>query len=197
MYLGPMAAWSHTFFWVAHDPAPRGDDGRRAPPRPRCARSPWPSGRAVPRNRRRDRPGAARARGRGVVTNPILTWLLFAGVLLGAHFTAFYNWALTNHGGERPGRAADVPHRRAAVLPPAHRRRTCCRTGPPMPCACISLGTHDDPGGAHRRRHLLLARWSSTRPSTSSGPSASPRFPTSSCRARSCGRWSWSWTRSG
>ena len=33
-----------------------------------------------------------------VMTNPILTWLLFAGVLIGAHFTAFYNWALTNHG---------------------------------------------------------------------------------------------------
>lgn len=31
------------------------------------------------------------------MTNPIITWVFFAAVLLGLHFTPFYNWALTNH----------------------------------------------------------------------------------------------------
>ncbi|MSV50982.1 MAG: hypothetical protein F2892_01775, partial [Actinobacteria bacterium] len=32
-----------------------------------------------------------------ILTNPALTWALFASVLLGTHFTGFYDWALTNH----------------------------------------------------------------------------------------------------
>jgi putative membrane protein len=31
-----------------------------------------------------------------VATNPVLTWLLFAGTLMGVHFTPFYNYALTH-----------------------------------------------------------------------------------------------------
>ena len=32
------------------------------------------------------------------LTNPVLTWLVFATVLIGAHFTPFYDWSLSNHG---------------------------------------------------------------------------------------------------
>ncbi len=96
VYLGPMGAWTHTFFWVhmtqhlvvtmAAAPllvigAPItlayracGPRGRRA--LVRVLRAPWVR----------------------VATNPILTWLLFAGTLLATHFTPFYNWSLTNHG---------------------------------------------------------------------------------------------------
>lgn len=31
-----------------------------------------------------------------VVTNPVLTWLVFAGVLFGTHFTAFFEYSLTH-----------------------------------------------------------------------------------------------------
>jgi putative copper resistance protein D len=38
-----------------------------------------------------------RSRAVRLLTNPILTWLLFATALIGTHFTPFYEWALTNH----------------------------------------------------------------------------------------------------
>jgi putative copper resistance protein D len=38
-----------------------------------------------------------RSRAVRILTNPVVTWFLFAGALLGTHFTGFYNWALTNH----------------------------------------------------------------------------------------------------
>ena len=31
-----------------------------------------------------------------LLTNPVLTWVLFAGALIGTHFTPFYNYALTH-----------------------------------------------------------------------------------------------------
>ena len=37
-----------------------------------------------------------RSRAVGVLTNPILTWLLFAATLIGVHFTPFYNYAITH-----------------------------------------------------------------------------------------------------
>lgn len=96
VYLGPLAAWSHTFFWVHMTQhllvmmvaapllvlgAPTtlwfrasSDAGRRR----------W----VVP---------TLRSPVVRVLTNPILTWMLFAGVLLGTHFTSFYNFALENH----------------------------------------------------------------------------------------------------
>lgn len=95
-YLGPMAAWSHTFFWV-HMTQHLVVTMAAAPllvlgaPITLAFRASGPSGRrAIVR--------VLRGRAVRVMTNPIVTWLLFAGVLLGAHFTPFYNWALTNHG---------------------------------------------------------------------------------------------------
>lgn len=37
-----------------------------------------------------------RSRPARVLTNPILTWALFAGTMLGTHFTPFYNYAVTH-----------------------------------------------------------------------------------------------------
>src|SRR5262249_15938033 len=37
-----------------------------------------------------------RSRAMWIMTNPVLTWLLFAGVLLGTHFSPFYNYAITH-----------------------------------------------------------------------------------------------------
>ena len=95
-YLGPIPAWSHTFFWahmtqhlvvmmavgpllVLGSPVTlvflASSDGTR----------------------RRWILPILRSRAVGVLTNPYLTWLLFAGVLLGVHFTPFYNAALENH----------------------------------------------------------------------------------------------------
>lgn len=95
-YIGPMAAWSHTFFWV-HMTQHLVVTMAAAPLLVLGAPITLAFRASGPRNRR----AIARVlRGRvvRVMTNPIVTWLLFAGVLVGAHFTAFYNWALTNHG---------------------------------------------------------------------------------------------------
>ena len=96
MYLGPMAAWSHTFFWV-HMTQHLVVTMAAAPLLVLGAPITLAFRASGPRNRR----VIVRVlRGRVVraMTNPIVTWLLFAGVLVGAHFTVFYNWALTNHG---------------------------------------------------------------------------------------------------
>lgn len=95
-YLGPVSAWSHTFFWshmgqhlvVMMAVAPMlvmgnpvtlaflacSDDARRR----------W----ALP---------ILRSRAAAIVTNRYVTWVLFAGVLLGFHFSPFYDYALRNH----------------------------------------------------------------------------------------------------
>lgn len=95
-YLGPLAAWSHTFFWahmtqhlvvmMAVGPllvlgAPITLTFRASSPRTRRT---W----LIP---------LLRSRTARILTNPYVTWLLFAGVLLGVHFTPFYNAALENH----------------------------------------------------------------------------------------------------
>jgi cytochrome c oxidase assembly factor CtaG len=96
MYLGPMAAWSHTFFWV-HMTQHLVVTMAAAPLLVLGAPITLAFRASGPRNRRAI-VRVLRGRAVRVLTNPILTWLLFAGVLIGAHFTAFYNWALTNHG---------------------------------------------------------------------------------------------------
>lgn len=96
VYLGPIAAWSHTFFWaqmtqhlvVTMVAAPLLVLGA---PITAAFRACGP----VPR---RTFARALRSPVVAVLTNPILTWLLFAGALLGTHFTSFYDWTLANHG---------------------------------------------------------------------------------------------------
>jgi cytochrome c oxidase assembly factor CtaG len=95
-YLGPMAAWEHTFFWVHMTQhlivmmaaAPLIVLG--AP-----VSLVFYAGGAAHRRRTAR---VLRSRAVRVMTNPVVTWLLFAGVLIGAHFTPFYDWALSNHG---------------------------------------------------------------------------------------------------
>ena len=96
MYLGPMAAWSHTFFWV-HMTQHLVVTMAVAPLLVLGAPITLAFRASGPRNRR-SIVRVLRTRWVRVMTNPIVTWLLFAGVLLGAHFTAFYNWSLENHG---------------------------------------------------------------------------------------------------
>ena len=96
VYLGPIAAWSHTFFWahmtqhlvVMMAAAPLLVLG--AP----ITLAFWASSDVT---RRRWCLPILRSQVVRVLTNPVVTWLFFAGVLLGVHFTAFYNLALTNH----------------------------------------------------------------------------------------------------
>ena len=95
-YLGPLAAWSHTFFWahmsqhllVMMAAAPLlvlGDPLTL-----------W--FRASPGSARRSVVvPILRSRAVAVLLNPYVTWALFAVVLLGTHFTPFYEWALRNH----------------------------------------------------------------------------------------------------
>lgn len=96
VYLGPMAAWQHTFFWV-HMTQHLVVTMAAAPllvlgePITLAFRA------SGPINRRRI-VRVMRTRTVRFLTDPIVTWLLFAGVLLGAHFTPFYDWSLANHG---------------------------------------------------------------------------------------------------
>ncbi len=96
VYLGPIAAWSHTFFWaqmtqhlvVTMVAAPLLVLGA---PITAAFRACGPA-------QRRQFARALRSPAVAVLTNPILTWVLFAGALLGTHFTSFYDWTLANHG---------------------------------------------------------------------------------------------------
>ncbi len=96
VYLGPLPAWSHTFFWV-HMTQHLVVMMAAAPlivlgsPVTLAFRASGPA------TRRRWVVPILRSRTVRVLTNPILTWVLFAGVLMGTHFTAFYNYALENH----------------------------------------------------------------------------------------------------
>ena len=99
VYLGPLPAWSHTFFWahmtqhllVMMAAAPLLVLGN-----PVTLAFAASSG----ATRRRWIVPILRSRAVRLLTNPYLTWALFAGVLLGAHFTPFYGWALSNHDGD-------------------------------------------------------------------------------------------------
>ncbi len=99
VYLGPVAGWSHTFFWahmaqhlvVMMVVAPLLVLGA-----PLLLLQ-----EAVTQDTRRRLVDPAL--GSVVVrwlTDPVVTWLLFAVVLLGVHFTGFYDWAMGNHDAE-------------------------------------------------------------------------------------------------
>ena len=95
-YLGPIAAWSHTFFW-AHMTQHLVVMMVVAPllvlsnPVTLAFRV------CSPATRRRWVVPILRSRAVRILTNPWVTWVLFAGALLGTHFTPFYDAALRNH----------------------------------------------------------------------------------------------------
>lgn len=95
-YSGPLAAWSHTFFWVhmtQHLIITMG----AAPLLVLGAPITLAFRAGGPATRRRI-VRVLRTRAVAILTDPIVTWVLFATMLLAAHFTGFYDWALTNHG---------------------------------------------------------------------------------------------------
>ena len=95
-YVGPMAAWSHTFFWV-HMSQHLLVMMAAAPLLVLGSPSTLTFLASSPSTRRRWIVPVLRS---GVVrwlTNPALTWILFAAALIGTHFTPFYNWTLGNH----------------------------------------------------------------------------------------------------
>ena len=95
-YLGPLPAWSHVFFW-AHMTQHLIVMMAAAPLLVLGAPVTLAFRASSDRTRRRVVVPLLRSRAVRLLTNPILTWVLFAGVLLGAHFTGFYEWALGNH----------------------------------------------------------------------------------------------------
>ena len=95
-YLGPIAAWSHTFFW-AHMTQHLVVMMAVAPLLVLGAPTTLWFQASSPSSRRRWVIPMLRSRAVRLLTNPYLTWLFFAAVLLGVHFTGFYNLALENH----------------------------------------------------------------------------------------------------
>jgi len=95
-YLGPLAAWSHTFFWV-HMTQHLLVMMVAAPLLVLGAPVTLAFRAASPSTRRNLIVPILRSRAVSILTNPVLTWVLFASVLMGTHFTGFYDWALTNH----------------------------------------------------------------------------------------------------
>jgi len=95
-YLGPLAAWSHTFFWV-HMTQHLIVMMAAAPllvlglPVTLWVRA------SSPRARRAYVIPILRSRAVRFITDPVVTWVFFAGVLLLTHFTPFFDWALRNH----------------------------------------------------------------------------------------------------
>lgn len=96
VYLGPLAAWQHTFFW-AHMTQHLVVMMAAAPLLVLGAPVSLAFRASNDRNRRRI-VAVLRSRAVRFLTDPVVTWVLFAVVLLGAHFTPFYDWALANHG---------------------------------------------------------------------------------------------------
>ena len=105
VYTGPLAAWAHTFFWV-HMTQHLVITMAAAPLLVLGAPITLAYRASTAKNRRRI-VRVLRTRTVRFLTDPVVTWILFAAALLGAHFTGFYNWALTNHGAmlliEQPG----------------------------------------------------------------------------------------------
>jgi putative membrane protein len=91
--LGPIGAWDDTFFWshmLQHIAlmmiiAPLLLIGRPVLLLLRVA---------SPEARRRVIVPVLRSRAVRVLTDPVLTWVLFAGTLIGTHFSPFYNYSL-------------------------------------------------------------------------------------------------------
>jgi cytochrome c oxidase assembly factor CtaG len=96
VYLGPVSAWSHTFFW-AHMTQHLVVMMAAAPLLVLGAPVTLVFAASSDATRRRWVVPILRSRAVRLLTNPVLTWLLFAGVLIGMHFTGFYNWALQHH----------------------------------------------------------------------------------------------------
>jgi len=96
VYLGPIDAWAHTFFW-AHMTQHLVVTMAAAPLLVLGAPITLAFRASGPVNRRRI-VRALRSRTVHWLTDPIVTWLLFAGMLLSFHFTGFYDWVLANHG---------------------------------------------------------------------------------------------------
>ncbi|MDO8731882.1 MAG: cytochrome c oxidase assembly protein [Actinomycetota bacterium] len=96
IYLGPIAAWSHTFFW-AHMTQHLVVMMAAAPLLVLGSPMTLIFKASSDATRRRWFAPIMRSRSVRILTNSVVTWLLFAAVLLGVHFTAFYNWALVNH----------------------------------------------------------------------------------------------------
>ena len=95
-YLGPIAAWSHTFFW-AHMTQHLVVMMAVGPLLVLGAPVTLIFRASSDATRRRWILPILRSRAVRVLTNPYVTWVIFAGVLLGVHFTPFYNAALENH----------------------------------------------------------------------------------------------------
>ena len=95
-YLGPIAAWSHTFFW-AHMTQHLVVMMAVAPLMVLGAPITLWFQASSPQSRRRWVIPILRSRAVRVLTNPYFTWLLFATVLLGVHFSGFYDLALRHH----------------------------------------------------------------------------------------------------
>jgi len=95
-WLGPMAAWAHTFFWV-HMTQHLLVMMVAAPLFVLSAPVTLVFRACGPQARRRWVVPVLRSRAVRWLTDPVVTWVLFAGVLVGTHFTGFYTWALTNH----------------------------------------------------------------------------------------------------
>lgn len=95
-YLGALAAWSHTFFWV-HMTQHLLVMMAAAPLLVLGAPVTLAFRASSNATRRRLVLPILRSRAVRILTNPALTWLIFASVLVGAHFTGFYDWAITNH----------------------------------------------------------------------------------------------------
>ncbi|MFA7323008.1 MAG: cytochrome c oxidase assembly protein [Candidatus Nanopelagicales bacterium] len=96
VYLGPISAWSHTFFW-AHMTQHLVVMMAVAPLLVLGAPVSLAFAASSALTRRRWALPILRSSAVRLLTNPIITWLLFAAVLVGVHFTSFYNWALENH----------------------------------------------------------------------------------------------------
>lgn len=95
-YLGPIAAWSHTFFW-AHMTQHLVVMMVVAPLLVLGAPVTLAFRASSPSTRRRWVLPILRSRAMRILTNPWVTWVLFAGALMATHFTPFYDAALTNH----------------------------------------------------------------------------------------------------
>lgn len=99
VWLSPVAGWSHTFFW-AHMTQHLVTMMVAAPLL--VLGAPLLLLREASPRHVRDRyiDPALDSRVTRWLTDPIVSWLVFAGVLVGTHFSPFYDWALRNHDAE-------------------------------------------------------------------------------------------------
>lgn len=98
-YLGPVAGWSHTFFW-AHMTQHLVVMMAAAPLIVYSSPILLLSDCLTDEARERWLDPVLNSSVVRWLTNPIVSWLVFACVLLGTHFTPFYDWALRNHDAE-------------------------------------------------------------------------------------------------